>query len=221
LSAAVGQTLHNTGVVAVIRTTSPDDLVAVATALQRGGVTLIEITMTVPGALEVIREASRVLDGGAAIGAGTVLDATTARLAMLAGASFVVGPTFDAAVADCCRTYDCAYIPGALTPTEILAAWKAGATAVKVFPGRIATPGYFRDVLAPLPHVRLMVTGNVDLSTAPEYIAAGAVAVGVGKALVELEPGRTFDADRITENAHAFRTAVDRARSSSRPEGDA
>ncbi len=211
-SVAISRLLEETGLVAIIRTTAPDDLVAVAATLGRAGVPLVEITMTVPDALDVIREASRALGDNAAIGAGTVLDAVTARLAILAGAAFIVAPTFDAEVAQTCRMFDRAYIPGALTPTEILTAWRAGATAVKVFPGRVATPAYFRDVLAPLPQVRLVPTGNVDLVTAPDYIAAGALAVGVGKALVELVPGQPPDLPRISANARAFRDVVAAAR---------
>lgn len=211
-SAAVARLLEETGVVAVLRTTRPEDLVAVGRALEQGGVRLVEITMTVPGALDVIRRASQELGEAAAIGAGTVLDASTARLAILAGASFIVGPTFDPEIADVCHLFDRAYVPGALTPTEILTAWRSGVSAVKVFPGRVATPAYFRDVLAPLSQVRLLPTGNVDLDTAPEYIAAGAIAVGVGKALVELDSGRPVDTERITANARAFRHVVDAAR---------
>lgn len=214
-STTVARLLGDTGVVAVLRTTQPDDLVAVARALAQGGVRLVEITMTVPGALDVIRDATHELGDAAAIGAGTVLDASTARLAILAGASFIVGPTFDPDVADVCHLFDRAYIPGALTPTEILTAWRSGVAAVKVFPGRVATPGYFQDVLAPLSQVRMLPTGNVDLVTAPEYIAAGAVAVGVGKALVDLGSRDGIDGDRITANARAFREVVDAARAKS------
>ncbi len=216
-SAAISRLVEASGVVAIIRTAAPSDLVAVAAALHRGGVPLVEITLTVPDALAVIRDASRALGDQAVIGAGTVLDPVTARLAILAGAGFVVGPTFDPDIAQTCRLFDRAYIPGALTPTEILTAWRGGASVVKVFPGSVATPRYFRDVLAPLAQVRLMPTGNVDLTTAPEYIAAGAVAVGVGKALVDVRPGHPVDIDAITASALDFRTAVDAARAASAP----
>ena len=204
--------LDETGVVAVIRITQASDLVAVARALGAGGVRLVEITMTVPDALDVIRTASRELAPEVLIGAGTVLDATTARLAILAGAAFVVGPTFDPEIVEICHLYDRAVIPGALTPTEIVAAVRSGADAVKVFPGRVATPGYFADVLAPLSQARLLPTGNVDLSTAPEYIAAGAIAVGVGRALVDPAAVRANDLETITQTAREFRRVVDLAR---------
>jgi 2-dehydro-3-deoxyphosphogluconate aldolase/(4S)-4-hydroxy-2-oxoglutarate aldolase len=209
---SVGRLLEETGVVAVIRANEVTDLVALGRALGAGGVRLVEITMTVPNALDLIRMASQELGDEVLIGAGTVLDPTTARLAILAGAAFVVAPTFDAGIVEMCHLYGRAVIPGALTPTEIITAWRSGVDAVKVFPGRVATPGYFADVLAPLSHVRLIPTGNVDLATAPEYIAAGAVAVGVGKALVDLSAVRAGDLGTITENARRFRDVVDRAR---------
>lgn len=204
--------LRRTGVVAVIRMTEAADLVAVARALSAGGVRFVEITMTVPDAIEVIRDAVRAIGDDVLIGAGTVLDGPTAERAMDAGAAFVVGPCVVPDVIAACRARNRSVVPGALSPTEILQAWNAGADVVKVFPGRVATPGYFADLRGPLPHIPLMPTGNVDLSTAPEYIQAGAIAVGVGKALVDPESVRTGDMDRITSAARAFRQAVDHSR---------
>jgi 2-dehydro-3-deoxyphosphogluconate aldolase/(4S)-4-hydroxy-2-oxoglutarate aldolase len=198
------QTLVETGVVAVIRVDDPTDLLEGARALGKGGVRLVEITMTVPGALEIVASASRQLGDEVFIGAGTVLDATTARMAILAGASFIVGPCFDRDMVDMCKLYDTAVMPGCITPTEIVTAWKAGADVVKIFPGRVGTPGYFQDLKGPLPHIRMMPTGNVDLKTAPEYIKAGAVAVGVGKALVDAAALKTRQFGAITENARTF-----------------
>jgi 2-dehydro-3-deoxyphosphogluconate aldolase/(4S)-4-hydroxy-2-oxoglutarate aldolase len=208
--------LRRTGVVAVIRMTEAADLVAVARALADGGVRFVEITMTVPDAIEVIRGAVVQLGDEVLVGAGTVLDATTAERAMDAGAAYVVGPCVVPEVIAACRARDRAVVPGALTPTEILQAWNAGADVVKVFPGRVATPGYFADLRGPLPHIPLMPTGNVDLATTPEYVRAGAVAVGVGKALVDLEAVRTGDMERIRSAARAFRRAVDEARGTTR-----
>jgi 2-dehydro-3-deoxyphosphogluconate aldolase / (4S)-4-hydroxy-2-oxoglutarate aldolase len=209
---AVLHALEETGVVAVIRVDDPTDLLEVSRALAEGGVRMVEITLTVPGALEIIGAASRELGESVFIGAGTVLDAATARMAILAGASFVVGPCFDRETVDLCKLYDIAVMPGCITPTEIVTAWKAGADVVKIFPGRVGTPGYFQDLKGPLPHIRMMPTGNVDLKTAPEYLKAGAVAVGVGKALVDVAAVKSRQFGVITENARTFRKLVADAR---------
>lgn len=202
----------DTGVVAVVRVDAPTGLISLADALRTGGVVHTEITMTVPGALGAIETTVRELGDDVFIGAGTVLDATTARLAISAGASFIVGPTLDLEVIAMARRYGVMVVPGCLSPTEIIGAWTAGADVVKLFPGRVATPGYFADLRGPFPQVRLMPTGNVNLETTPEYIKAGAVAVGVGKALVD---GAAFREERwgdITDNARRFRAVVDEAR---------
>ncbi|MHB9038234.1 MAG: bifunctional 4-hydroxy-2-oxoglutarate aldolase/2-dehydro-3-deoxy-phosphogluconate aldolase [Armatimonadota bacterium] len=208
----VVKTLVDTGVVAVIRIDDPSDLYEVSCALSDGGVKLVEITMTVPGALDIINSVSKRVGENVFIGAGTVLDAVTARMAILAGASYIVGPSFDAEVVDICKLYDVPVMPGAMTPTEIVTAWKAGADVVKIFPGRVGTPGFFQDIKGPLPMVKLMPTGNVDTQTAPEYIKAGAVAFGVGKALVDIKAVKAKDFKVITENAKMFRKIVDDAR---------
>ena len=175
---------------------------------------MIEITMTVPVDLDIFASASKALADIAFIGAGTVLDAITARMAILAGESFVVGPCFNADTVAICKRYDTAVIPGCLTPTEIVNAWQAGADVVKIFPGRIGTPEYFQDIKGPLPQVRMMPTGNVDLVTTPRYIKAGAVAVGVGKALVDPAALKARQFATITENACTFRKIVDESRRS-------
>ena len=164
--------------------------------------------MTTPAALDAIREASAEVGSDALIGAGTVLDGMTARLAVDAGATFVVAPSLAIDMIEVAHLYGVAAIPGCLTPTEIVRAWRAGADVVKLFPGRVATPGYFADLRGPFPQVRLMPTGNVDLATAPEYIRSGAVAVGVGKALVDPEALRTRDWSAITQRAREFTAAV-------------
>jgi 2-dehydro-3-deoxyphosphogluconate aldolase / (4S)-4-hydroxy-2-oxoglutarate aldolase len=205
-------TLEETGVVAVIRVESPENLAEVSRALSAGGVRLVEITMTVPGALGLIASVSASLGNTVFIGAGTVLDAATARMAILAGASFVVSPCFDAEVVAMCKLYGTPVMPGCMTPTEISQAWKAGADVVKIFPGRVGTPEFFQDIKGPFPQVRMMPTGNVDLVTTPKYIKAGAVAVGVGKALVDPRAMADHKYAEITENAVTFRRMVKEAR---------
>ncbi len=204
--------LTDTGVVAVVRVDDSTGLSPLAAALHEGGVTHTEITMTVPGALAAIEATVRELGDGVCIGAGTVLDAVTARLAIDAGAAFIVGPSLDPDVIMLAHRYGVVVIPGCLTPTEIVRAWSAGADVVKLFPGRVATPGYFSDLRGPLPRVRLMPTGNVDLVTAPEYIAAGAVAVGAGKALVEPTAFKEQRWSDIADNARRFVAVVADAR---------
>lgn len=212
---SVVETLERTGVIAVVRLDRPADLTKLAAALADGGVVMVEITMTVPGALQSIASAVRELDGRALIGAGTVLDAATAEDVVAAGAAFVVSPCFDAEVVEAAHRHDVAVIPGCLTPSEIRQAVRAGADAVKLFPGRVATPGYFSDLRGPFPGVKMLPTGNVDLVTAPEYIRAGAVAVGVGKALVDVRALRQGSWDEITKKARSFRAVVDEARTGS------
>ena len=207
-------TLEETGVVAVIRVEDPENLLDVSRALCAGGVRLVEITMTVPGALSLIASVSASLANSVFIGAGTVLDAATARLAILAGASFVVSPCFDPDVVAMCKLYGTPVMPGCLTPTEIAGAWKAGADVVKIFPGRVGTPEYFQDLKGPFPQVRMMPTGNVDLVTTPRYIKAGAIAVGVGKALVDPRAMAARQFQVITDNARTFCAIVKEARRS-------
>lgn len=179
--------LIDTGVIAVIRADSGDQLVSVCRALSTGGVQACEITMTTPGALEAIAQASRELGKSALIGAGSVLDAETARAAILAGARFIFSPVLNLDVIRMAHRYDCVAVPGAMTPTEIFTAWSAGADVVKVFPANHFGPQYLRDVHGPLPQVKLTPTGGVDLNTAADWIKAGAVAIGVGSSLVKKE----------------------------------
>lgn len=205
--------LRQTGVVAVLRTENPDDLVAVAKSLGSGGVKFIEITMTTPGALNAIQDAvSQLRDEGVFIGAGTVLDAPTARAAILAGAQFVVGPVFDLETVRLCNSYGVAVMPGAMTPSEVFQAWKAGADVVKVFPGDIGGPGYLKTLKEPLPQIELMPTKGVDLDTASAYIKAGAIAVGTGSALVSKALIAAKDFAQITANAEKFSQIVREAK---------
>jgi 2-dehydro-3-deoxyphosphogluconate aldolase / (4S)-4-hydroxy-2-oxoglutarate aldolase len=179
------QEIERQGVVAVIRMQDPGRLRAVIDALAAGGVRALEVTMTVPRAIEMIREIAPTLPSGFMFGAGTVLDAETAHRVIEAGAQFVVSPVFRREVIEACHARDRPVMPGCLTPTEILDAWDAGADIVKVFPATTFGPGYLKDVRAPLPHVKLMPTGGVTLDNAGDWIRAGAVAVGVGSALLD------------------------------------
>ena len=164
----------------------------------------IEITLTVPDALEVIREVARDLGGEILLGAGTVLDPETARAAILAGAEYVVAPTVNFDVIRMCRRYDKVVMPGAFTPTEVLAAWEAGADVVKVFPADVGGPNYLKALLAPLPQVRLMPTGGVDLDNAAAFLKAGACCLGVGSSLVDKDAIARGDFARICDLAQQF-----------------
>lgn len=209
-SAAV-QRLCRKGVVAVVRATGSEQLVDVARALLAGGVECVEITMTTPNALAVIRDCRKAAPE-AMTGVGSVLDAATARAAIDAGAQFVVSPVFCPQVVAVAHEADLPVIPGALTPTEILAAHNAGADIVKVFPGGQFGPRYFRDVLAPMPHLKLSPTGGVDLTTAAEWIAAGAVTLGIGSALVTKSALASGKLDEITDLARQYVRIVAEAR---------
>src|SRR6476469_612862 len=172
------------GIVAVVRSPNSQQLVEVCRALADGGISVVEITMTVPNALEVVRQVRQALGDRLLLGAGTILDPETARAALLAGAEYLVSPTLNLDVIRLCRRYDKLVMPGAFTPTEILTAWEAGADVVKVFPADVLGPTYFRALRGPLPQVKLMPTGGVDLTTAAEFLRAGAVCLGVGGQLV-------------------------------------
>jgi 2-dehydro-3-deoxyphosphogluconate aldolase/(4S)-4-hydroxy-2-oxoglutarate aldolase len=202
----------DSGITAVIRAKSSAHLVEVAEAIKAGGVECIEVTMTTPDALRVIAEASKRFGEEVVIGVGSVLDAETARAAMLAGAEFVVGPCLDLGMIEMCRTYSKPVIPGALTPTEILTAWRAGADLIKVFPAGQLGPTYFRDLLAPLPQVKLVPTGGVDLETAGAFIKAGAAALCIGSAMMPREAMENGDWGTVTNLARRFVEEVRKAR---------
>lgn len=208
------QLMIDTGVVAVIRASGSAELMDVIEALRRGGIRAVEVTMTTPGALDVIKETAERFGDDVLVGVGSVLDAETARMAMLAGAQFIVGPVLNLDVIRICKRYDKIVIPGAFTPTEILTAWEAGADVVKVFPATKLGPSFFKDVLGPLPQVRLTPTGGVTVETAPEFIKAGAVFVGAGSALVDKTAVAQRRFDVITETAERFVSAVKAARQS-------
>ena len=206
------QDIVNCGVVAVIRVASAQEAVEVCGAIAKGGVKPIEITMTVPGAIDAIKELKGVMKDNVLLGAGTVLDSETARAVILAGAEFVVCPTLNLEVIEVCRRYSKVVIPGAFTPTEILTAWEAGADIVKVFPATVGGPRYLRDIRGPLPQIRLMPTGGVNLKNTPDFIKAGAVAVAAGTSLVDKRAVSQREYDIITENAKRFVEAVKLAR---------
>jgi 2-dehydro-3-deoxyphosphogluconate aldolase/(4S)-4-hydroxy-2-oxoglutarate aldolase len=171
--------------VAVIRMTDAAKLAKAAAALRKGGIMALEVTMTVPGAVEIIRSMARDKEPGVLIGAGTVLDAGTASDVIAAGADFVVSPITDGDMITACREAEVLVVPGAFTPTEIVAAWRAGADIVKVFPATSLGPKFFSDLRGPLPHIRLMPTGGVTLENAREFLDAGACCVGIGTALLD------------------------------------
>ena len=200
--------------VAVVRTDSPDAMVGLARALLAGGVSCIEITLTVPGALDAIRRVAEDLAQDAdapevLIGAGSVLDAHQAEAAIEAGARYVVSPVFKRDIVEAAHSLDAAAMPGCFTPTEILTATEAGADVVKVFPADALGMAFFRGVLAPMPHLRLMPTGGVSLTNADGWVAAGAVAVGVGSALVDKRAVAAGDWATITANARTLRATLD------------
>ena len=202
----------NSGIVAVIRSTSSEQLVEVARALYEGGVDVLEVTFTVPRALEIIAEMRKALGDKILLGAGTVLDPETARAAFLAGAEFLVSPTVNLDVIKLGNRYDKLVMPGAFTPTEILTAWEAGAQIIKVFPADIGGPAYLKTLHGPLPQVRLLPTGGVNLNTIADFLKAGACAVGLGGALVEPKAVQTGDMARIKSLAQQYVEAVKKAR---------
>jgi 2-dehydro-3-deoxyphosphogluconate aldolase/(4S)-4-hydroxy-2-oxoglutarate aldolase len=198
------QRVLDTGIVAVVRSPDSQQLVEVCRALADGGVTVVEITMTVPDALDVLRQVRKALGDRVLLGAGTILDTETGRSAILAGAEYLVAPTLDPGVIRLCQRYSKLVMPGCFTPTEILSAWQAGADIIKVFPADVLGPAFFKAVRAPLPQVRLMPTGGVDLTTAAEFLGAGACCLGVGSQLVEPKAVAAGNFERIRELARQY-----------------
>lgn len=198
------QLIHETGVIAIMRAQSSAQLIAAADAIRAGGVRVIEVTMTTPGALSVIEEASARYGEELIFGAGSVLDAETARAAILSGADFVVSPTLDPAAIQLCNRYSVPVMPGCFTPTEILSAWQAGADMVKLFPASVGGPALVKAILAPLPQVAIVPVGGVDLDTAAAFISSGAAALGVGSSLVNQRLLDAGDMDELTRRAAAF-----------------
>lgn len=191
-------------IVAVIRADDGSLLAEVAEALADGGVDVLEVTFTVPRADRVIDQVAQRLGDRVLLGAGTVLDAETARVAMLAGAEFVVSPCVRPDVIQLCQRYDKLVMPGAMTPTEVLQAWELGGDIVKVFPSDALGPSYLKALHGPLPQVLLMPTGGVGLDNAADYLQAGACALGVGSTLVNARAVRDRDLDGMRDRARQF-----------------
>ena len=207
------QWVLDAGIVAVVRAPDSQQLVEVARALADGGVTVVEITMSVPNALDVLRQVRQALGARILLGAGTVLDPETARAVLLAGAEYIVTPTLNLEVIRLCQRYDKLVLPGAFTPTEILTAWEAGADIVKVFPADVVGPAFFKAIRGPLPQIRLMPTGGVDLTTAADFLKAGACCLGIGSQLVEPKAVADRNFDRIRDLARQYVAIVQKTRS--------
>ena len=204
-----------TGIVPVVRAPSADDALAVVDAILAGGIDIIELTMTVPGAPQVIEQLVRRFGDDVVVGAGTVLDRETARTCIRAGATFIVSPAFDEATVEHCRVEGIAVMPGALTPTEIVRAWNAGADVVKVFPcSALGGASYIRALKAPLPQIDLMPTGGVSLKTIADFIQAGSCALGAGADLVDFGLLREGGPSALTERAEKYVEAIKAARAS-------
>jgi 2-dehydro-3-deoxyphosphogluconate aldolase/(4S)-4-hydroxy-2-oxoglutarate aldolase len=206
------QRVLDAGIVAVVRAPDSQQLVDVARALADGGVNVIEITLSVPNALDVLRQVRHALGDRILLGAGTVLDPETARAVLLAGAEYIVTPTLNLDVIRLCRRYDKLVLPGAFTPTEILTAWEAGADIVKVFPADVVGPAFFKAMRGPLPQIRLMPTGGVDLNTAADFLKAGACCLGIGSQLVEPKAVAERNFDRIRDLARQYVAIFKKAR---------
>lgn len=209
---AIVARIEAAGVVAVIRTSDPSKLAPLFAALADGGVAAIEITTTVPEPFKAIARAARQMPADVLVGAGTVLDPETAKRAVAAGAVFIVSPVASTAIVEAAQALGAAAIPGCFSPTEIWTAWQTGADAVKVFPATSLGPQYVRDLRAPLPQLRLVPTGGVSLENAGAWIRAGAMAVGVGTALVDTAAVARADWTAISRRARHFVDAVAEAR---------
>ncbi|MGI8477192.1 MAG: bifunctional 4-hydroxy-2-oxoglutarate aldolase/2-dehydro-3-deoxy-phosphogluconate aldolase [Thermomicrobiales bacterium] len=200
--------IEDHGVVAVVRLDDLSSVARITNALIHGGVTAIEFTYTNPKAGEAISAARAIASGSGVIGAGTVLDPETARAAILAGAEYIVTPTFKRETVELCNRYGVATIVGAFTATEMLTAWEAGASYIKVHPASLGGPKYFKDILGPLPQLKLIPSGGVTLENAVEYIRAGAVAVAMGANLVNKKTVQTEGWDELTSRARGLSSAV-------------
>jgi 2-dehydro-3-deoxyphosphogluconate aldolase/(4S)-4-hydroxy-2-oxoglutarate aldolase len=200
------------GIVAIIRATSGDQLVNVARALHEGGIDVIEVTFTVPNVLEILAAVRKDLGKKILLGAGTVLDPETCRAALLAGAEFIVSPSLNLDVIKLCKRYGKLVMPGVFTPTEVVTAWEGGADIVKLFPADCVGPNYLKALRGPLPQVRILPTGGVDLTTLPEFLKAGACAVGLGGQLVEKAAVESGNMTRIRDLAAEYVALVKQTR---------
>jgi len=205
--------IEDVGLVPVVRASSADEAMQVIEAIKAGGVNVLEITMTVPGAVRVIEKVADKYGSEVLVGAGTVLDPETARACLLAGAQFIVSPALNLDTIDLCHRYSAPVCPGVLTPTEVVTAWSAGADFVKVFPcGSVGGASYIKNLKGPLPQIKMIPTGGVSLKTAADFIKAGANALGVGTDLVDVKAIRAGDAGVVTERAKQFLEIVREAR---------
>ena len=202
------QRLVAEGAVAVIRMSDSAKLMKVAEAVKKGGISALEITMTTPNALKVIEEVAKEMGDDILLGVGSVLDRETARLAIYAGAKYVVSPIFKTEIIEAAHRYGCPAMPGCFTPTEIITAHEAGADIVKVFPADVLGMAFFKGVKAPMPHLQLMPTGGVSLTNAGDWIKAGACAVGVGSALLDKKAIADENWAQLTENAKMICNSV-------------
>jgi 2-dehydro-3-deoxyphosphogluconate aldolase/(4S)-4-hydroxy-2-oxoglutarate aldolase len=204
--------IRETGIVAIMRAKSSAQLIAAADAIKAGGVSVIEVTMTTPGALGVIEAAKTRYGEDVLFGAGSVLDPETARAAILAGADFIVAPTLNLDMVALCNRYSIPVMPGCYTPTEALTAWEAGADMIKLFPASVGGADLVKAILAPLPHLEIVPVGGVNLDTAADFIRKGAAALGVGSSLVNQKLLDANDLNKLTQRANAFITEVQKGR---------
>lgn len=208
----ISDSIREIGIVAIMRADSSEQLLTAADAVLAGGVNVIEVTMTTPGALRVIEEATTKFGDELIFGVGSVLDPETARAAILAGAQFVVCPTLNLKTIEICKRYSVPIVPGAYTPTEVLTAWEAGADMVKIFPASVGGPPYIKAIKAPLPQVKLVPVGGVNLNTTADFIRAGSEVVGVGSSLINKKMLEEKKFEAISENARLYREEVRKGR---------
>lgn len=205
--------IENIGLVPVVRASSADEAMQVIEAIKAGGVNVLEITMTVPGAVKVIEKVTDKYGSDVLVGAGTVLDPETARACLLAGAQFIVSPALNLDTIALCHRYSAPIAPGVLTPTEVITAWSAGVDFVKVFPcGSVGGASYVKNLKGPFPQVKIIPTGGVSLKTAADFITAGASALGVGTDLVNIKAIREGNPQLITEAAQQYLQIIKDAR---------
>ncbi len=209
--------IRETGVIAIMRARSSEQLIAAGHAVRQGGIRAIEVTMTTPGALDVIARASESYGKEVLFGAGTVLDVSSAHAAIRAGAGFIVSPTLDVEVIALCNQYSVPVIPGCFSPTEILAAWRAGAPLIKLFPASLGGPELVKAIRAPLPQVQIVPVGGVSLDNTAAFIRSGAVAVGVSSNLVSQSLLDAADMAELTRRAAAFVAEVQKGRAKVTP----
>jgi 2-dehydro-3-deoxyphosphogluconate aldolase / (4S)-4-hydroxy-2-oxoglutarate aldolase len=204
--------IYETGVIAIIRTQSSDQLIQAADAIKAGGVKVIEVTMTTPGAINVIADATHKYGKDVLFGAGTVLDSETARMAIIAGAQYIVSPTLNLEMISLCNRYNIPVVPGCFTPSEMLIAWEAGADIVKLFPASLGGPSLIKAILAPLPQLKIIPVGGVNLDTAADFIRMGAFALGVGSSLINQKLLDEGNLDELTQRAKAYLLEVRKGR---------